>query len=377
MSPTATERGPRGQVLPLGLAMLACGVLLCGLCLRLGARLMQQERLAMRTDLTAYSGGIQVARSLNILSYSEKIRMAGELIGDIPLPITKAIGAGMDKAVAAFQKAFIPAVPWVIEADVVAVGLANETGAIPLWNQADALSSFSPSSLKPDLKVDASGSGGGGQSSSSGNNSGDNSAGNGGLNLGSLSSLDLGGLGKLLPGGGSQGGDDGQAGDGYHYQSGDGERHDLDPDQAGAVTEHGPHGTTVTRYKDDSSHKYVAKDKGKPSSGHGMTDEGGHYLAVLAIQTPDDQQPGLRPGLSIGCAQVRIAGGDVNAFDAQHGADYGVFFVPVRGGSDGDGGASNSGGWDKALGLARQAGLLPASLAPVVEACVNALQVQH
>lgn len=304
----------------MGLALLVCGVLLMGLCFRLGARLLQAERLAMRTDLTVYSGGIQVARCLNILSYSEKIRMAGEIVGYIPTPFTKALGSAAEKLMSAFQKFFIPVAPWVVEADVVGIGLANELGALPLWNQADALGGLSLDRLRPDLKVKAAT----GSDSKEDKQDKQDKQNGGGLGFGmAIPDLkDLGGLFKNAPPSMGGEGDEGQDPSAYHYQSGDGQRHDLDQDQAGAVTENGPHGAQVTRYKDKSSHKYVAKDKGGGSQGHGMTDQGPHYLAVFAVQTADEQQAQARPALALACAQVRIAGGDVNAFNLKRGADY-------------------------------------------------------
>lgn len=349
MSTTATRTRQRGQILPMGLALLVCGVLLLGLCFRLGARLLQAERLAMRTDLTAYSGGIQVARCLNILSYSEKLRMAGEIVGYIPTPWTKALGSGVEKLMNAFQKFFIPVAPWVVEADVVGIGLANELGALPLWNQADALGGFDVQRLRPDLRVKANNDDGKEQDSQ--NKDGQDS-------------------GTSFPG------LDDSSQSSYHYQSKNGERHDLDQDQAGAVTENGPHGTEVTRYKDKSSHKYVARDKGGQKKSHGMTDQGPHYLAVFSVQTADDRQAWTRPALALGCAQVRIAGGDVNAFDLQHGADYAPYFVPMRDRSDDDGSVSGT-NLSQILRLATQSGLLSGGLARGAEAMATALEVQH
>jgi hypothetical protein len=389
MSLTATEKEDqerqRGQIMPLGLAGLVCCVLLLGLVFRLGQRGLQQERVRMRADATAYSGGIELARCLNILSLSEKMRITAR-----DAIYTEELAEVIGK----FQKVFIQAAPWALEADAIFIGYQNQVLAIPEWNQAD-MTENAFSGMIPSLKV-----------SENGQSSADV-----GCKVASrfanpaLLAFDAAGLltqsdSKQSPASGSRSEDSGFASlggvvngltggklggtsdqeDAYHYQSKDGESHDLDQDQAGAVQEHDSNGGTVTRYKDNQTHKYVAK--GKSSSG-GLSDQGGHFLGIWAVQNPGDQNPGW----VLACSQVRVAGGDVDSNDGDHGADYRPFFVPVRGQTDGgddqgddqgngqNGGAS--GDFSAILGLANGLGM---ALGPV-KAAINAgsqfMEIQH
>jgi len=120
----------------------------------------------MRADVTVYSGGIQLARCLNLLSFSEKLRT---ILQDAVYT------EGLAMALGRFQKAFIQAAPWAVEADTLFVGYRNEILALPLWNQEDLASVDGISGLMPSLKVSNGGSGG--SSHGSGQDSGQGSDG--------------------------------------------------------------------------------------------------------------------------------------------------------------------------------------------------------
>jgi hypothetical protein len=374
--------------MPLGLAGLVCSVLLLGLVFRLGQRGLQQERVRMRADVTAYSGGVQLARCLNLISYSEKLRT---ILQDA------VVTEGFAAALGEFQNAFIYAAPWVVEADTIFIGYRNEILTIPIWNQQDMAGSSALSGLFPKLKVSKGGTEGSGRGSNqassqdsrqgTGQNSGESGQSRTGSGIGTYSFSSLGTILGDLNGSGpgstdssnanSAGGGTG-SGSAYHYESNDGELHELDQNQASEVDERGAHGTTVTRYKDNKTHKYVSKSS-LPQSGMGLTDQGGHYLGIWAIQSPKAQSPGW----VLTCSQVRVAGGDVDAMDFSHGADYRPFFVPVRGdsqdGTDDQDGSQSKGSADYSgfFSLARGLGM---DLGPV-QAFFNAgsrvLEIQH
>ena len=358
--------------MPLGLAGLVCCVLLLGLVFRLGQRSLQQERVRMRADVTAYSGGIMLSRCLNILALSERLRVTCQ-----DAVYTEEIAELISK----FQKLFIPAAPWLVEADTVFVGYRNEVMAVPIWNQPDMADISGIQGIVPALRISNGGGSGGSDTNSSagqGQNSGSDREPQG---FGSLSGL-LGGLtnGKL---GSASDDDPGASNSAYHYTSGNGILHDLDQDQAGAVQEHGAKGGTVTRYKDKSTHKYVSQSKS--GSSNGLHDEGRHFLGVWVVQSAGARNPGW----VLACSQVRVAGGDVNADDSGHGADYRPYFVPVRGGRDahGDGDEGNHGDTDQddadgggnpvLLSLASGLGMDLGPVKAFFTAASNAMEIQH
>jgi hypothetical protein len=352
--------------MPLGLAGLVCCVLLLGLMFRLGQRALQQERVRMRADVTAYSGGIELARCLNVLALSEKMRVAFQ---DAVYTVEIA------ELISKFQKLFILAAPWLVEADTVFVGYRNEVMAIPVWNQSDMAGFSAVQGIVPRLRISSGGSGSSSNGSASSSGQGkDSGSGQEPDGFGSLSGL-LGGLtsGKL----GATTDEGGDAGSGaYHYQDGGGTIHDLDQGQAGAVQEHGAGGGTVTRYKDNSTHKYVSKSK--TGSSNGLSDQGQHFLGVWVVQSPG----ATNPGWVLACSQVRIAGGDVNSDDSEHGADYRPFFVPVRGGQDdqdGDSGkgGTQSGGNPALLGLAGALGMDLGPVRALFSSASQAMEIQH
>jgi hypothetical protein len=357
--------------MPLGLAGLVCCVLMLGLVFRLGQRSLQQERVRMRADVTAYSGGIELARCLNILSLSEKMRVACQ---DAVYTVEVA------ELISKFQKIFILAAPWLVEADTVFIGYRNEVMAVPVWNQSDMAGLSAVKGIVPALRISSSG--GSGSSSKSGGSGQDKGAGTDSEpeGFGSLGGL----LGSLTDGklGGAANEDGGGDSSAYHYQSGDGTIHDLDQNQAGAVQEHNANGGTVTRFKDDTSHKYVSKSKA--GSSNGLSDEGGHFLGIWVVQPPGAGNPGW----VLACSQVRIAGGDVNSDDSEHGASYRPFFVPVRGGQNGQGdagggddgnsqGSTDDGGNPAILGLAAGLGMDLGPVRALFTAASQAMEIQH
>jgi hypothetical protein len=377
--------------MPLGLAGLVCCVLLLGLMFRLGQRGLQQERVRMRTDVTTYAGGIQLARCLNILTLSENMRIVAR---------DAVYTEELAEAIGKFQKFFIQAAPWVVEADTIFIGYRNGILAVPIWNQADMADGDSAAGIVPSLKISENGSSNMDKAfkatnrilnvgtvglanylgekatdralksfGTQGDGGNQNAPANSFASMGSM-------LGKMTDGkvGGASDGQDGA----YHYQDKDGQYHDLDQSQASAVQEHGAKGGTITRYKDNQSHKYVSKNKG---GGGGLSDEGGHYLGTWAIQSPGDQ----KLGWVLACSQIRVAGGDVDFSDHDHGADYCPFFVPVRGGQDhqsnGDeGGNSPAEGSDDFSALFGVASGLGVNLEPVKAALTagsDFLEIQH
>jgi len=366
--------------MPLGLAGLVCCVLLLGLVFRLGQRGLQQERVRMRADVTAYSGGIELARCLNILSLSEKMRIIAR-----DCVYTEELAEAIGK----FQKAFIQGAPWALEADTVFVGYQNQILAIPEWNQAD-MTGNAVAGIIPSLKISENG-----QSTADvgfkaasrvanpflliGDAAGLLGASSSGQGAGSGQGGDdsgFGSVGRMVGGltGGKLGQDSDQDG-AYHYQGKNGETHELDQDQAGAVQERGAHGATVTRYKDSTTHKYVAKNK---ASSGGLSDQGGHFLGVWAVQDPGGQNPGW----VLACAQIRVAGGDVDSSDHDHGADYRPFFVPVRGPADDDNQSDDqdgagSGDFSAMLGLAKGLGMNLGPLKAAFNAASQFMEIQH
>lgn len=173
----------RGQILPLGLALLVCTCLGTFLLISLGRIIVARERHRMQADLTAHAGAIDLARALNITAMVNKVEAA-------LIAFEMSTGVGTEAAYAMHVKfcnliddAYIAA-PYLPEATVLYVGMQNQLKAVPVWSKG---ASGDPSPL-PTLNLErryivgglksALGSLGGGKNSSQSMPAADSSAGN-------------------------------------------------------------------------------------------------------------------------------------------------------------------------------------------------------
>jgi hypothetical protein len=145
-------KGQSGQILPLALAAFVAGALLFFFVVRAGGLLVQRERARMRTDVTAYSIGVDYARALNVLAATEKMVSVGHLATLIP-------GIGVSaRATVEFlqkvQKVFVDFGPWMNEASAAYLGLQNGLVAAPLWNTRDLIRDFDAGNFLPAFNIE-------------------------------------------------------------------------------------------------------------------------------------------------------------------------------------------------------------------------------
>jgi hypothetical protein len=145
-SPRADQRG---QILPLGLALLLSACLGMFLLISLGRILVARERHRMQADLTAHAGAIDLARSLNITAMINKIQ-AAILAVDLASVAGTSSAWNAHRALCALVDRAYLAAPYLPEATVLYVGSQNQLKAVPVWSKG---ASGDPSAL-PTLNLE-------------------------------------------------------------------------------------------------------------------------------------------------------------------------------------------------------------------------------
>jgi hypothetical protein len=135
----------------MALAAFIAGTLLFLFLVRAGGLLVQRERARMRTDVTAYSIGVDYARALNVLAMTEKMVSAGHVATFIPF--VGASARAMVEFLQKVQRAFLDYGPWLNEASAAHLGLQNGLVAAPLWNTRDLIQDFDAENFLPDYNV--------------------------------------------------------------------------------------------------------------------------------------------------------------------------------------------------------------------------------
>lgn len=323
-------------MLPLGLLGLLTLVLLLAFTLRLSTRLIQRERSRMLTDVTAYSGGVQYARSMNLLAASEQ----ASAISWIATFLTGGSSYGATQRILAIQRYFLKAGPWLVEASTVGLGAANGILAVPAWNKKVLLKAPLGSMFTPSFNVKARNILG--------------LAADTVVGIGQAVGIEAdraevekdladelaaterelgpdgiakakGSLGKLLPG---MDPDKFTRVKGYHYTRKDGSRVDLPPEAAGPRMEKkGRDGKDGMKkvYKTYEGNLYVAATEGFNELAQTDIEESGpHYLTLLSAQAPG-------AGWDFNVTQVQVDGGSLDMGDLHGGGVcWRPRLVPVR-----------------------------------------------
>jgi hypothetical protein len=321
------------------LAGFAAGTLLFLFLVRAGGLLVQRERASMRTDLTAYSIGVDYARALNVLTLSEKIVSTGEVASF--LPVVGGSAQVLVRFLQKVQKYFLEFGPWMNEASAAYMGLQNGLIAVPLWNTRDLIQDLGVESILPAYNVEVRGLLGlitealnsllktkiqekvvaqtirgleqktketlstkGVQKIQS-------------LLKKSLPGVDLSWLFKKT---------------GYSYQPKDGKPRVFVAEEEGTTQlERKSGGGHIDRSHDDRSGKKVHIEHGFALDLPVDLEETGKHFITLIAPTVPALEPLARPGQPWiwSVAQVQVDGGDMHTF-SMHSCEYRPRFVPVR-----------------------------------------------
>ncbi len=326
--PAQTERG---SLLPMLALTLLTAALLFGFMLRSGQLLVAHARAQARTDVVAFSGGVNYARALNVLAASDQALAGAAGLALVTLGTQSQPFFYIQKA----QRAGIQVLPWVTAASVPQLGARNGMAALALWNTQSPLPD--PRALKPDIHVHQAGV------------------------VEKLLGL-LGPLGKALP---EQAAKDqlnkvqGQLKEkvpqaarawvakqlpdvdldrlvkiSYSYKKkGTNQKIDVDPKNVYHRNERQPNGRIKRRAHQRGTDKYLHQEKSfdldLPLD---LEDDGDHALLV-ASWTPAPKGLGgpwglLGPPGFANLACVRVAGGSMDALD-ENATEYGAYFVPL------------------------------------------------
>jgi hypothetical protein len=335
----------------LALACLFCVALLLAFCFRSGERLIQRERVRMRADVTAFSGGVSYARSLNVLASTQHAAV-GAWVAAV---LTEGAMAGWLRKLQKSQQAILDYGPWLSEATNVGIGAENGVLAVPAWNRPVlfpdmgvkdfSLSGFSLDAIKPGYHVVSEGvvsavAGGvdhalervgasqGKQETKRALEKGldyvDSDEGRalkdriGGLTKKLLPNWDLDWLLKT---------------DHYEYKRrSDGQTVRVEKQDVVQNDESDGKGGRKIRSKTTAKlgAKYVAAAKVLNREFQlTLHDQGDHVITLVALQMPSDDPKDHRPGWVCALSQVQVGGGNQEMLDLD-GAGYQPTFVPVR-----------------------------------------------
>lgn len=147
MNEKNNHKSPRGQILPMSLGIFLLLAVLVFLLVNVGRLVLERERVHHRTDVVTFSGGVDYARGLNLLSLSNKILGGGALVAVASLGSTSsslsAIQKGQD-ILAGTGNFELNISGTKINAGILPVytivaleylGTKNKLLALPLWNQ--------------------------------------------------------------------------------------------------------------------------------------------------------------------------------------------------------------------------------------------------
>jgi hypothetical protein len=303
-----------------------------------GGLLVQRERARLRTDLTAYSAGVAYARALNVLADIQQISgyvKIGQLIPYVGY-FFKPAASALENA----RKLVTQSGPYIVESAAAYIGQRNGLAAVPLWNVKELVPGARAQSFAPSFNLqDQTASGSFNESVNKNQGTGYSKKETDGLfreqetrvkdqvegwGQGSIESM----LKKYAPGMDLS---SVLETTGYSYQpESGGKRVRLPTDDVKTGPERKRGGGTAVRHHQKGTGKYVAEDKGLKLSTILGTDDGEHYITLIAPMLPSwtaHPQPGQPWIWSL--SQVQVSGGNQNYFGTD-GAEYGAYFVPVR-----------------------------------------------
>lgn len=330
-------RRQRGQVLPLALMMLVALMGLASLLLNTGRLLVKRERARVAADLTAYSGGVDYARGLNLLGSLNKIQAivdivvtyytAGEGLYDCNALFVKfsdpVAGTGSYEKSYAGNSYNMGLMPVMAVASTIAMGSANGVVAIPFWNQEKLtqVQKAGPSFNLTRTHVS-------GLLSTVGRAIADI-----GTDFKDLLGEDLmGSLGALIPIF-----DSGKDDNAYSYKKRKGgQKVNVDSrfvKKVRITDKKSGRSREQYVYTDPSSDrkKFVKKDDGDELP-FTLAETGRHSVTVWALKAADSgSKSRFFPDLPqvLAAAKVEVGGADLDVFNLSHFADFGVYFVPL------------------------------------------------
>jgi hypothetical protein len=142
-----------GQVLPASVLLLAAVLLFIAFMLGVGRLVIQKEEARMRTDLVAYSVGVDYSRVLNLCSISNKVlaaSAAAKLAGALfPALAGWSLLAPSPAEIQKAQDLVVQVGPCMVLAEAEWLGHENGLDAVLRWNQEDG----QEPSFKPDFNL--------------------------------------------------------------------------------------------------------------------------------------------------------------------------------------------------------------------------------
>ncbi len=308
----------RGQALPMALGACLMVLALCLFSIKAGRLVLDRVRNRHRADITAFSAGVDYARAMNLLAYSEKA-LGVSYASTVILPMA---GGRAVKMVRGLQDSVLKAGPWMVEASMAHLGWENGLMVVPVWNG---------SGLKPGFNVVTKGPV---EYIAEGIETLKEAAAKLGLEFATAKAAEIADEAITQAARSGRGREVleelGYVRPEYSRQPrGGGPRVEVPEDQIEVEVHVGKDGRREVRYKDKKTHKYMKRtDKADSSLPLDVDDLGGHSILILAASLK--QEPGKRMWSA---SKIQVAGGNLDIFGSDS-AEYGPFFVPVRSGED-------------------------------------------